>query len=175
MTHWCNFREQVVTLREWHIRDFTPRDGPAFAALNRQWIEEMFGMEEKDRRQLETPQKTIIEPGGSIVIADAGGWVVGTGAIVPAAFAPDDGDVWMEIVKMATEPSARGNGIGAAVLDRLIELAKGRGANRIWLETNRRLEAATALYAKKGFAVLAEDDAWETPYERCNLQMTLTL
>lgn len=160
---------------DWQIRDFDPRDAAAFASLNRAWIEEMFGMEDKDRRQLENPLKTIIEPGGYITVADAHGWVVGTGAIVPAAFAPDDGNIWMEIVKMATEPSAQGQGIGAAVLSRLIEVGQERGATRIWLETNRQLEAATALYEKMGFVALDDDAMWETPYLRCNLQMTLAL
>ncbi|QFT77890.1 GNAT family N-acetyltransferase [Erythrobacter sp. THAF29] len=160
---------------DWHIREFTPHDAAAFASLNRAWIEEMFGMEEKDRRQLEYPQKTILEPGGYIAVADARGWVVGTGAILPAAYAPEDGNSWMEIVKMATEPSAQGQGIGAAVLDRLIEEGRQRGANRIWLETNSQLEAATALYEKKGFVALSAEEAWETPYLRCNLQMTMAL
>ena len=160
---------------DWHIREFTPRDAAAFASLNRAWIEEMFGMEEKDRRHLEHPLKTIIEPGGYIAVADANGWVVGTGAILPAAFAPDDGNTWMEIVKMATEPSAQGQGIGAAVLDRLVDVARERGANRVWLETNSQLEAATALYEKKGFVALSDEEAWETPYLRCNLQMAMPL
>ena len=160
---------------DWQIRDFTPRDAPAFASLNRAWIEEMFGMEDKDRRQLEHPVKTIIEPGGYIAVADAKGWVVGTGAVLPAAFAPDDGNTWMEIVKMATEPSAQGQGIGAAVLDRLVDVARERGANRIWLETNSQLEAATALYEKKGFVALSDAENWDTPYLRCNLQMAMEL
>ncbi|MFL0356607.1 GNAT family N-acetyltransferase [Erythrobacter sp. GH1-10] len=160
---------------DWQIRDFTPRDAPAFASLNRAWIEEMFGMEDKDRRQLEHPVKTIIEPGGYIAVADAKGWVVGTGAVLPAAFAPDDGNTWMEIVKMATEPSAQGQGIGAAVLDRLVDVARDRGANRIWLETNSQLEAATALYEKKGFVALSDAENWDTPYLRCNLQMAMEL
>ncbi|MEL6878380.1 MAG: GNAT family N-acetyltransferase [Pseudomonadota bacterium] len=160
---------------DWQIREFGPVDAPAFAALNRQWIEEMFGMEEKDRRQLDHPQQTIIEPGGYIAVADAKGWVVGTGAILPANFAPDDGETWMEIVKMATEPSAQGQGIGAAVLDRLLEVASERNATRVWLETNDQLEAATALYERTGFTALASEDAWQTPYARCNLQMVLEL
>lgn len=160
---------------DWHIREFASADAPAFAALNRQWIEEMFGMEEKDRRQLDQPQQTIIAPGGYIAVADANGWVVGTGAIIPVNDAPKDGQRWMEIVKMATEPSAQGQGIGAAVLERLIEVARDRKATRIWLETNDKLEAATVLYERTGFTPLAPEDAWQTPYTRCNLQMTLAL
>ncbi|WP_298466454.1 GNAT family N-acetyltransferase [uncultured Erythrobacter sp.] len=160
---------------DWNIREFGPADAPAFAALNRRWIDEMFGMEEKDRHQLDRPQQTILDPGGYIAVADANGWVVGTGAILPAALAPDDGQNWMEIVKMATDPSAQGQGIGAAVLDRLIDVAGDRGATNVWLETNDKLEAATALYERKGFVHLNSDEAWQTPYARCNLQMTLAL
>lgn len=160
---------------DWHIRDFTARDAPAFAALNRRWIEEMFGMAEKDTRQLQHPQNSILDPGGYIAIADANGWVVGTGAIIPAAFAPDDGKCWMEIIKMATEPSAQGQGIGAAVLDRLLQFARQNGADRVWLETNSKLEAASALYQRNGFVALPKDEEWDTPYLTCDVQMVLDL
>ncbi len=160
---------------DWHIRDFTPHDAPAFAALNRRWIEEMFGMEEKDIRHLQHPQVSILDPGGYIAIADAKGWVVGTGAIIPAAFAPDDGKSWLEIIKMATEPSAQGQGIGAAVLDRLLQYARDCKADCVWLETNSKLEAATALYQRQGFVTLDKSEQWDTPYLTCDLQMVLEL
>ncbi|MEL7219407.1 MAG: GNAT family N-acetyltransferase [Pseudomonadota bacterium] len=160
---------------DWHLREFEPKDAPAFAALNRRWIDEMFGMEEKDRYQLDRPQHAILDPGGYIAVADANGWVVGTGAILPASLAPDDDRQWMEIVKMATDPAAQGQGIGAAVLDALVNVAAHRGATDIWLETNDKLAAATALYKRKGFRALADDQIWPTPYARCNLQMVLSL
>lgn len=159
----------------WTIRDFQSSDAPAFAALNRRWIDEMFAMEEKDERQLDQPQATVIDPGGYIAIADTNGWVVGTGAIIPPTHAPDDGETWMEVIKMATDPSAQGQGIGSAILDRLIETAGARGATRVWLETNDKLQAATALYQRKGFVALSSEEMWETPYARCNLQMALKL
>lgn len=160
---------------DWTIRDFSSADAPAFAALNRRWIDEMFAMEEKDHRQLDQPQATVIDPGGYIAIADAKGWVVGTGAIIPPSHAPDDGETWMEVIKMATDPSAQGQGIGAAILERLIDTARARGATAMWLETNDQLEAATALYERTGFSALGKDTMWDTPYARCNLQMVLKL
>ena len=51
-----------MTSDSWTIRPFAPADAPAFAALNRRWIEEMFGMEEKDVRQLEHPKDAILDP-----------------------------------------------------------------------------------------------------------------
>lgn len=159
----------------WQVRPFIPADAPAFAALNRRWIEEMFGMEEKDIRQLEHPKAAILDQGGFIAVADADGWVIGTGAIVPASAAPDDGRKWLEVIKMATEPSAQGRGIGASILTRLLDFARENGADAVWLETNQKLEAATALYEKHGFRKLEGDEAWHSPYDRCNLQMVLEL
>ena len=164
-----------MTIGDWTIRPFRHADAPAFAALNRRWIEELFALEESDIRQLEHPQTAVLDKGGFIAIADANGWVVGTGGILPAVHAPNDGRKWMEVIKMATDPSAQGKGIGAAILQRLIEFAQEDGADAVWLETNAKLEAATALYERHGFKALGDADVWQTPYDRCNLQMVLEL
>ncbi|NVE94044.1 GNAT family N-acetyltransferase [Altererythrobacter lutimaris] len=157
------------------VRPFEPRDAAAFAGLNRQWIDALFEIEEKDRFQLEHPQTAILGKGGYIAIAEANGWVVGTGAVMPAALAPKDGKSWFEIVKMSTDISAQHMGIGSRILDQLIDYAKDHMADALWLETNDRLEAATHLYRKKGFQDLVGDAVWETPYERCNMQMVMEL
>lgn len=157
------------------IRPFEPRDAAAFAGLNRRWIDSLFAMEEKDKVQLERPQSAILDKGGYIAVAEANGWVIGTGAILPAALAPDDDKTWFEIVKMSTDLAAQRMGIGSKILATLIDYARDEGANAIWLETNDRLEAATHLYRKTGFRDLTAEEAWETPYERCNMQMVLEL
>ncbi len=160
---------------DYSIRAFEPRDAAAFAGLNRRWIDALFEIEEKDRFQLENPQSAILDKGGYIAIAEANGWIIGTGAILPAAHAPDDGKNWYEIVKMSTDIAAQRMGIGSAILTKLIDYAKNHGGDAIWLETNDRLEAATLLYRKTGFSDLKPDEAWQTPYERCNLQMVMQL
>ena len=157
------------------IRCFKAGDEAAFAALNLRWIEEYFGVEESDRRQLENPVASLLDPGGAIVIAEVDGRVAGCGALaIPHEPAPD-GRKWLEVVKMATDPSAQGSGLGSAILDRLIELARNRGADALWLETNSRLEAATRLYRRKGFRALEPHELRHTPYARCNLQMVREL
>lgn len=165
----------MAQTNDWTIRDFGPADAPAFAALNRRWIDEIFGVEEEDLRILGQPEQEIIAKGGHIAVADQNGWVVGTGAIIPPHHDPRDGRKWLEVVKMATDPSAQGRGIGAAVLGQLIEYGRADGADAIWLETNSKLEAATALYEKAGFRRLEQDECWPTPYERCNLQMVMEI
>ena len=159
----------------WTIRPFRDSDAPAFAALNRRWIEAQFTMEAKDLQQLQHPRQTILDKGGYIAMADAGGWVIGTGAILPAPLAPADGRKWMEVVKMTTDLSAQRSGVGSAILQHLIDFAQAECANAIWLETNSQLAAATALYEKFGFEQLSDDDVWPTPYDRCNLQMVKLL
>lgn len=164
-----------MTLKNWTVRPFQPSDGPAFAALNRRWIGELFELEDKDVQQLDHPQTSILDKGGHIAMADAGGWVIGTGAILPAALAPDDGQRWMEVVKMTTDLSAQRSGVGTAILADLITFAREHNAESVWLETNSRLEAATALYEKFGFCALSDNECWDTPYSRCNMQMVLKL
>ena len=153
------------------IRPFEPADAGAFAALNLRWIEQLFAVEEEDRRQLERPQETILAKGGAILIAVADGEVVGTGALIPVSHPGDDARLWAEIVKMATAPHAQNRGIGAAILDGLIDVAGAMGVDALWLETNDSLTAATALYERKGFRPLSQTENWPTPYSRCNLQM----
>ncbi len=150
-------------------------DAAAFASLNLRWIEEMFGVEESDRKQLLDPLGTIIEPGGTIAIAELDGAIVGCGALIVPHIDPGDGRNWFELVKMATHPAAQGKGVGMAVLDFLTHYAKALGAGAIWLETNDRLGAATRLYQRKGFRRLDHGELWPTPYARCNLQMVLEL
>ncbi len=157
------------------IRAFQSGDESAFSALNLRWIEEYFGVEDKDRRQLEDPHSEILDRGGYIAIAELEGVIVGTGALIPASHPPDGYEGWGEIVKMATAPMAQGAGVGGDILDHLIEQAQIKKMQGLWLETNDQLEAATLLYKRKGFVELSKDQQWETPYTRCNLQMTLRL
>ena len=153
------------------IRAFRAGDAAAFASLNRRWIEDFFGMEEEDRRVLEAPEKAIIAKGGYIAIAEIDGAAVGTGALMVSHEHPK----LLELVKMATDPKAQGRGVGSAVIDHLLSVARERGAQQIWLETNDKLNAATALYKRKGFRKLEADELHPTPYSRCNLQMVLDL
>jgi putative acetyltransferase len=58
-----------------------------------------------------------------------------------------------EIKSMHTAQAARGRGVGRAMLDHLLALARGHGYRRIYLETGTMAEfaAARALYASAGF------------------------
>jgi putative acetyltransferase len=79
---------------------------------------------------------------------DADGALVGVGALKEL-----DGRHG-ELKSMHTAAAARGRGVAVAVLDHLLDLARGRGYDRVSLETGSQdaFAAARRLYARSGFA-----------------------
>ena len=82
-----------------------------------------------------------------VSLRDAGGRLLGVGAL--KSLEPGHG----EIKSMRTHPQALGQGIGTAILDHLIEMARGDGITRISLETGNSplFTAANRLYERSGF------------------------
>lgn len=68
-------------------------------------------------------------------------------AYVGMLIAPDEG----QITCVAVHPSARRQGLGRALIDRLILEAAARGLEQISLEVRVSNEAAIALYERAGF------------------------
>ncbi len=152
------------------IRNFAPGDETDFRRLNEEWITRYFVLETKDKEALADPQRTILERGGSVFLAVHNGKVVGCCALL--ALRPDE----FEVAKMAVTESCRGMGIGRRLLERAIDAARASGASRLYLETNRKLEAAVGLYESLGFRHLPpEAIVSPSPYARCNVYMELLL
>lgn len=65
----------------------------------------------------------------------------------------DLGDGMGEIKSMRTHPDFLRQGVGAAILDHIIETAQARGLSRLSLETGsgEAFEPALAMYRKRGF------------------------
>ncbi|MEY2402479.1 MAG: putative acetyltransferase [Acidimicrobiaceae bacterium] len=57
-----------------------------------------------------------------------------------------------EVKRMYVAPAARGDGVGRQLLDELEQFARGRGAQRLVLETGPLQVEALALYERAGFA-----------------------
>ena len=72
------------------------------------------------------------------------GRVVAYGGVL---WAPDEG----QITNIATHPDSRRCGMGAAVLEHLIEVAKARGCEQLSLEARVSNLPAIALYERYGF------------------------
>jgi putative acetyltransferase len=139
----------------------------AFRDLNLEWITTHFAVEEEDRRVLDDPERHVLAPGGAILLAlDGAAQPVGAGALLRVG-----PDVY-ELAKMAVSPRARGRGVGRALGEALIALARSRGATRIELLSHTSLAPALALYRSLGFR---EVPIGATAYRRANVRMELGL
>jgi putative acetyltransferase len=83
--------------------------------------------------------------------ADGDGAVLGVGAI------KELGPRQAELKSMHTAAEARGRGVGRAMLEHLVAVARSRGYRRLWLETGTTpgFAAARALYERAGFTPAA--------------------
>jgi N-acetylglutamate synthase-like GNAT family acetyltransferase len=139
-----------------------------FSAINIEWIEAMFAVEEADRETLTHPRQKIIDPGGAILFvaaADLG--------IVGACALQRTGDRAYELTKMGVRGSVRGRKAGEFLLEAMIDRARTMGAQSLYLLTNRKCAAAIHLYEKLGFVhdarIMA---AYSARYERCDVAMS---
>ena len=152
-----------------HLRPFKPGDEPAFRNLNEAWIAKYFVIETADRVVLENPVENILAPGGHIFMALIDDLPVGCCALLPM------GPKEFELAKMAVLESERGRGIGRKVLEYAIAQAKKLGAERLYLETNRKLANAIHLYESVGFQPVSPDQVIPSPYARANMFMEMAL
>jgi GNAT superfamily N-acetyltransferase len=150
------------------IIDYDPQYQQAFKQLNEQWITTWFKMEEADYRSLDDPKGYILEKGGHILVALYNDEPVGVCALIKM----DDPEYDFELAKMAVSPTMQGKNIGWLLGTAIIEKARLLGAHKIYLESNTILKPAINLYHKLGFRKVA---GHTTPYERCNIQMELSL
>jgi putative acetyltransferase len=164
--------EPVATTFRFHragceieLRRFQPGDGVAFRALNEQWIQKYFVIEEKDLEVLSDPVGHILDRGGHIFMAVAGVSRIGTCALLtmePGSF---------EVAKMAVDEHFRGEGIGRALLEYTVTEARKLGTRRLYLETNSTLKNAIHVYESVGFRHLAPERITPSPYARANVFM----
>src|SRR5918995_7199764 len=112
------------------IIDFEKHHRDAFRELNVEWITTHFVLEDIDREVLDDPEHAILLPGGSILVAEDGGDIVGCCALL--RIAPDA----FELAKMAVAPAARGKGIGAMLGRAAVDRAQRMGARRVELLSN---------------------------------------
>ncbi len=150
------------------IVPFEPRYRQAFYALNKAWIDVYFVMEPKDHEALEHPERSVLEPGGEILVALSGGKPVGVCALMVS----DRPGCRFELAKMGVDPGYQGRGIGRALCKAALDKARERGARKVFLESNTVLKPALALYRSLGFR---EVFGGASPYKRSNIQMEVEL
>lgn len=140
---------------------------PAFEALNREWIETHFALEETDLAVFRDPHAKIVAPGGQIFFVLENGAVRGTCAVLRESASR------YELGKMAVSPSAQGRGHGDRLLRAAIAFAREAGGEELVLSSNTKLGPALRLYEKHGFTALPH--ITDTRYSRVNIEMRLPL
>jgi GNAT superfamily N-acetyltransferase/DNA-binding MarR family transcriptional regulator len=147
------------------IVDYRPAFAPVFERLNRAWIEACFRLEEYDRKMFSDPEGVILAPGGRIFMALRNGEPLGTCAL--ACLAPGH----YELIKMAVDEAAQGQGLGRLLLRHAIAEAARMGGQRLSLTTNSRLTRAIALYERHGFERVAPQPEQIGQWERVDVWM----
>lgn len=148
------------------IVDYEPRHRAAFRALNLEWIERYFELEEADRVVLDDPEGTILAPGGHILMAELGPDVAGCCALIR------EPDATFELAKMAVAPAMQGQGIGMRLGRAAIDRARREGARRVELVTNSALAPALHVYRRLGFV---DVPVGASEYARADVRMVLDL
>jgi len=151
--------------------EYDDRLAPEFDAITREWVEDMFRLEENDIRIIENPKEMILDRGGEILFVEAGSLgIVGTCALMPVEAAS------FELTKMGVRASARGLKAGEFLLARVLERARQLPIGELFLLTNRKCAAAIHLYEKAGFIHDAGImERFGKRYARCDVAMSYDL
>ena len=174
------FAEQTMAtrVREWRnqrlldriqIVDYRPEWGSYFKAFNYAWIQRYFSVEPIDIEVLEQHEEKIIGEGGAILFARMEEEIVGTCALKwtePGLY---------ELTKMAVSESVRGQQVGKKLGLAILARAREMGAERVFLESNRKLLPAIRLYHRLGFVEASSGSRAGSEYHRSDIRMEIKL
>jgi putative acetyltransferase len=133
------------------IRAIEPRDDAAMASVIRTVMTEFgatgAGFSINDP-EVDFLSRAYAAPRSAFFVIELGGDVVGGAGIAPLA--GGDADT-CELRKMYFLPTARGRGLGSALLTHCLQAARSAGFTRCYLETLTRMTEAARLYERHGF------------------------
>ena len=87
----------------------------------------------------------VLASGGRVYVAEVDGLAVGVGGLKLLS------DTVGEIKRMFVRPTARGLGVGRAIVEKLVADARALGCETIYLESASFMHSAHALYRSVGF------------------------
>jgi putative acetyltransferase len=103
--------------------------------------------------QLDCMFETYKQPRAAYFVVEKDGAILGGAGVSQLQ---NEAETICELQKMYFMPQARGQGIGAKMMDKCLEAAKSFGYEKCYLETMPYMEAAQKLYRKSGFDYICE-------------------
>lgn len=156
------------------IRAIAQADNPLIAKIIRATLEE-FGANKPGTVYYDATTDHLFElfetEGAGYFIAEQDGVMLGGGGFFHSDGLPED---TCELVKMYLLPESRGKGIGAAIINKSMEVAKQSGFKKMYLETMPELKRAITAYEKFGFEYL-NGPMGNTGHHGCSVWMCKVL
>ncbi|NHC24227.1 GNAT family N-acetyltransferase [Nocardioides sp. IC4_145] len=98
--------------------------------------------------------------------------IAGSGAVLGTVTVCPPGSPWREVARegegelrmLAVSPAAQGRGVGAALLDLVVERFRREGAHAVVLSSLPQMAAAHRLYTRAGFTRMPERDHSPAPH-----------
>jgi GNAT superfamily N-acetyltransferase len=149
-----------------HIIPYRDQYKADFKRLNLEWLDHYHLTESHDLMVLDDPIGTIVDRGGVIYLAETGGEIVGSAALMK------EHEGVYELAKMAVTENYRGKGISKLLIEKCIHEAKQLNASKITLFSNHQLKTALHLYQQYGFKHVEVKDS---PFETADVRMELEL
>ncbi len=139
--------------REFLIRPFVPADQETARHLILQGLGEHFGfIDESYNPDLNDITASYLAAGQVFAVAELDGVLVGTGALITG------GEGVGRMVRVSVSREQRGQGLGRAIVEHLVGLARARRLRRVVVETNLGWDDAIGLYRRGGFVEYDRDE-----------------
>ena len=134
------------------LRPFGPADQAAVRRLVLAGLVEHWGrLDETKIPDLRDIQQTYVAAGHTVLVAEAGGQIVGTGTLVTET--PTRG----RIVRMSVEAALRRRGLARRMVAALLDEARCRDLREVFVEATHDWHGAVALYEACGFVEYDRD------------------
>ncbi|MFT3762657.1 MAG: GNAT family N-acetyltransferase [Pseudoxanthomonas sp.] len=133
------------------LRPIRPGDDAAMAAIIRTVMPEFGASGEGfaiNDPEVDWMSRAYSEPRSAYYVVDRDGEVLGGGGIAPLSGGDDS---VCELRKMYFLRQARGLGAGVSLMAKCLEVARGFGFRRCYIETLTGMDAAMRLYERSGF------------------------
>lgn len=156
------------------IRCIEPKDNVALAAVIRAALTE-FGANKPGTVYYDPTTDNLSAlfetPGSVYYVAEKDNEILGGCGIFPTVGLPDK---TCELVKLYLAPSARGTGLGKALMLKAMAWAKEAGYDQVYLETMPELSNAVTMYEKLGYNRLPKS-LGNSGHDGCSIWMLKAL